>query len=139
MRRGRCVPFCTDCVVFHVVGSPIFFIFRFPAVLLVPSQDVLVYLKRASQAREAAQLAVSDRKFHEKMEAAWMDLAASAALIERVDLFLHSLQSEKKPCIICGNCQRVAMVETIEAAHHIDFYTFRCIHCGRVEERTVVR
>ncbi len=65
--------------------------------LFQPSQNVMMYLDRASRARERAQQATNEaeRKFYENMETNWMKLSASAAFAERVTLFLHSLQRQR--------------------------------------------
>jgi hypothetical protein len=58
------------------------------------SAAVRLYLERAANARERAAAAVEEIscKFHQAMELGWMDLMASTALIERVDLFLQSIE-----------------------------------------------
>src|SRR5215472_7537116 len=51
------------------------------------SAAVRLYLERAANARERASVAVDEtaRQFHRAMESKWMDLAASTAVVERVD------------------------------------------------------
>jgi hypothetical protein len=45
---------------------------------------------RGMRARAAAAVDETRRKFHQSMESKWMDLAASTAVVERVDLFLQT-------------------------------------------------
>jgi hypothetical protein len=49
-------------------------------------------LKRAASTRERAAAAVDEttRNFHQALESKWIDLAASTAFVERVDLFMQS-------------------------------------------------
>jgi len=106
--------------------------------LQVPDPIVLMYLQRATRARELARQANSrtERLFHLRMEDNWMKLSVSAALVGRVDLFTQSLQSSQVPYDVCGDCQNVMKVTTVETQRHNDVYTFRCDHCGSHAERT---
>lgn len=56
------------------------------------SARVRLYLERVAAARERAANDTDPKSaaFHKAMEREWMDLAASAAFVERVDLFLHT-------------------------------------------------
>ena len=105
------------------------------------SATVVLYLTRAADAREQTQQATlkSERAFYERMERRWLTLAASAALTERVDLFVHTLQSMGLPHDSCTQCHGVMSIEVIEATGHQEIYTLRCRECGGTERRTVVR
>jgi hypothetical protein len=111
------------------------------AVLQRQSHDVLMYLDRAHRARERAQesLTKTERAFHERMENTWMNLAASVAFAERVDLFLHTLQHAALPCDGCPECRSLMRISTIESAKYQDIFTFECRSCGSIEQRTVSR
>jgi hypothetical protein len=73
------------------------------------SAAVRLYLERAANAGEKAAAAVdpATRRFHLAMESKWMDLAASTAVVERVDLFLQSrefrLRLSPFQCRTCGS------------------------------------
>jgi hypothetical protein len=99
-----------------------------------------MYLKRADQAHTwglAAELK-SERVFYERMERRWMDLAASTAFVERVDLFLNTLEGPGRPHDACPRCQGLMTTEVIEASHYSETYTLRCRDCGETEKRMVV-
>jgi len=101
------------------------------------SHDVLMYLERAHRARERAQQSPSkaERVFHERMESSWMNLAASAAFVARVDLFLHTLENNALPYDGCPQCRSVMRIKTIETARHEDVFVFECRGCGAIEQR----
>jgi hypothetical protein len=48
------------------------------------------------------------RNFHQAMESKWMDLAASTAFVERVDLFMQSreFRSRLSPSDLCSDCNK---------------------------------
>ena len=100
-----------------------------------------MYLNRAERARERAQRAETavDRAFHQRMEASWMRLAASSSLVERADLFFHTLQAGVVPYDACASCQGIMMMETVDAERHQEIYRMKCDRCGWVEHRIVVR
>ncbi len=60
---------------------------------------VTMYLDRAERAHARARRATTaaDREFHQLMEASWMNLAASSAFAERVELFLHARRARAAP------------------------------------------
>jgi hypothetical protein len=100
-----------------------------------------MYLQRAAYAREYGQHATlrSEHVFYERMEERWMCLAASTALVERVDLFLNTLKLEKLPRDTCLRCQSVMAIEVIESAAGQEHYTLRCHACGATKQRSVMR
>jgi hypothetical protein len=102
---------------------------------------VIACLTNAADAREQAHRATlkSERIFYERMEQRWLGLAASAALVERVDLFVHTLQSTGLPHDKCARCHSVMSIEVIEAAGRQEIYTLRCRNCGGAERKTVMR
>lgn len=110
------------------------------AVLQSQSRNVMMYLARAAWAREQARLATlkSERTFHERMEQRWLDLAASTAFVERVDLFLHTLDTTTPPHGTCPHCDGLMSVELLEITRYREMYTLRCGRCGGVERRMVV-
>jgi len=102
------------------------------------SKAVAMYLERASSAYERAAHTTDPemRKFHEGMSSKWMDLAASTAFVERVDLFVHSITIKKlPPAELCRNCQRRMRLAMIEADAKIETYTFDCRGCGTEQVR----
>jgi hypothetical protein len=105
------------------------------------SHDVLLYLDRADRARERAQLSPNkaERLFHHRMEDSWMNLAASAAFVERVDLFLHTVENSARPYDGCPECRGLMRLMTIESANGEDIFTFECRSCGSLEQRTLAR
>ena len=105
------------------------------------SPAVTSYLTRAADAREQAQRATlkSERTFYERMEQRWLDIAASTASAERVDLFIHTLQITSLPHDACPRCHHVMSVEVVETTGRQEIYTLRCRGCGDTEQRTVVR
>ena len=106
------------------------------AVLQRPNDNVLMYLNRASRARERAQHTAntSERVFHERMETSWMNLAASTAFVERVDLFLH--KGEVLPYAVC-QCVGLMRITTVETSVEEDVFTFECRRCGATDSRAV--
>jgi hypothetical protein len=97
-----------------------------------------MYLNRASRARERAQHTknAAERTFHEGMETSWMNLAASTAFVERVDLFLHTVEGEVLPYAACSECVGLMRITTIESDVHEDVFTFECRRCGATGTRT---
>jgi hypothetical protein len=110
-------------------------------VLQSQSATVTLYLTHAAKARERAQQTAlkSERTFYDRMEQRWLTLAASTALVERVDLFIHTLQSSALPHDQCARCHGIMPIETIEVTSHQEIYTLRCRTCGDAERRTVAR
>jgi hypothetical protein len=105
------------------------------------SHNVLTYLNRATRARELSQQATNgaEREFHQRLESSWMTLAASSAVVERVDLFLHSMECRSLPYHCCAECNGLMVTETIEAGRLASNYRLRCRHCGAVEDRTIAK
>jgi DNA-directed RNA polymerase subunit RPC12/RpoP len=102
------------------------------------SATVRLYLKRAANAHERAAASVDEatRKFHQAMESKWMDLAASTALVERVDLFLHTreFRISLSPSDLCPDCHERMLLKAVETTAGFEEHTFRCRNCG--SERT---
>ncbi len=100
-----------------------------------------MYLTRAAEAREHARHAAlkSERIFYGRMEQRWLGLAACTAVVERVDLFLHTLQSTDLPHDVCTDCHGIMAIEVVEATRCREIYTLRCRKCGGTEFRTVMR
>jgi hypothetical protein len=111
------------------------------AVLQSLSPTVTLCLTRAANAREQAWRTTlkSERAFCDRMEQRWLSIAASTAFAERVDLFVHTLQSTSLPHDACAQCRGVMSVEVIEATARQDIYTLRCRECGDTERKMVVR
>src|SRR5215813_9802565 len=100
-----------------------------------PTPRVAVFLERATQARERAQRAgdMSARDFHERMEASWLQMAASAAFVERVERFLQT-RAQTMPAIDrCPDCARLMMLRGIETRGPEHVYSFECTSCGASE------
>src|SRR5262245_39819910 len=100
------------------------------------SPQVAAYLDRAAQARERACKAAdaASRDFHEKMEASLLRMAASAAFVERVDLFLHTLKHKVPPSDLCPDCARTTQLTSITSTKDGDVHRFTCAFCGREHE-----
>ena len=98
------------------------------------SAAVRLYLERAANARERASVAVDEtaRQFHRAMESKWMDLAASTAVVERVDLFLQTREFRLRlsPSDLCPFCRRRMSPKTIQPSAELETYTFHCRGCG---------
>ena len=88
-------------------------------------------------ARERAQRAADaiSRDFHERMETSWLQMAASAAFVERVERFLQARERTVSATDRCGKCARMILLRTIETREHEHVYSFRCIFCGASEQR----
>jgi hypothetical protein len=104
------------------------------AMLRKESAAVRLYLERAANAREKAAAAVDEttRKFHQAMESKWMDLAASTALRERVDLFLQTREFRLRlaPSDRCPDCCERMLPKAVETTAGLEEHTFRCRNCG---------
>ena len=98
------------------------------------SAGVRLYLERAANAREKAAAAVDEttRKFHQAMESKWLDLAASTAFRERVDLFLQTREFRLRlsPSDLCPFCRRRMSPKTIQPSAELETYIFQCRSCG---------
>ena len=103
------------------------------------SAAVRLYLERAANARERASAAVDEttRQFHQAMESKWMDLAASTAVVERVDLFLQSRQLRLSPSDLCPDCHQRMLLKAIQTTAEREEHTFRCRNCGSEHTRRV--
>ena len=104
-----------------------------------PSPQVSVYLDRAALAREEARRTRDEntRAFHERQERAWMNLAASTAFGERVDLFLHTLQRGVPLGDQCPKCHRFMGFTGVESTQEKQTYTLECASCGATRRRAV--
>jgi hypothetical protein len=104
------------------------------AVLRRESATVRLYLERAAAASERASTATDPtmRRFHLAMESKWMDLAASTAFVERVDLFLHTREFRLRlsPSDLCPDCHDRMLLIAIRTTAEFDAHTFRCRKCG---------
>ena|SRR5215831_18890030 len=102
-----------------------------------PSPRVATFLERATRARDRALRAkdATTRDFHERMEASWLQMAASAAFVERVERFLHTRDHTMPATDRCPDCARVMMLRTIETRDEEHVYAFRCTFCGASEQR----
>jgi hypothetical protein len=103
------------------------------------SAAVRLYLERAASAGERASAATdpTTRRFHLAMQSKWMDLAASTALTERVDLFLHSREFRLRlsSCDLCPGCHQRMSLIAVEAAAGLETHTFRCRNCDSEHTR----
>jgi Zn finger protein HypA/HybF involved in hydrogenase expression len=103
------------------------------------SAAVRLYLERAANAGEKASAAVdlATRRFYLAMESKWMDLAASTAVVERVDLFLQSREFRLRlsPSDLCRDCQKRMSLEAIQTTAELEEHTFRCRNCGSEHTR----
>ena len=104
--------------------------------LLKTSAAVRLYLERATNAREKV-AAVADpamHRFYQAMESKWMDLAASTALVERVDLFLQSREFRLRLCLsssdLCPDCNGRMLLKAIHSTLELEEHIFRCRRCG---------
>ena len=103
------------------------------------SHSVHMYLGRAGRAREHAQTAAneSERAFHQRMERSWANLAATSALIEGVDLFLHARQHHRLPPLSqCPDCSKLMTMRVLKADRGRLVFNFECASCGCREERS---
>jgi hypothetical protein len=82
------------------------------------SAAVRLYLERAATASEKAAAAVDPaaRFFYLAMESKWMDLAASTAVVERVDLFLQSREFRLRlsPSDLCPDCRERMLLKAVQ-------------------------
>jgi hypothetical protein len=103
------------------------------------SAAVRLYLVRAANARERASAAVDERtrQFHQAMESKWMDLAASTAVVERVDLFLQAREFRLRlpPSDLCPFCQRRTWPKAGQPSAELEEHIFQCRDCGREHTR----
>jgi hypothetical protein len=105
------------------------------------STTVRLYLERAADATEKAAAAVdpAKRRFYLAMESKWMDLAASTAIVERVDLFLQSTEFRLRlsPSDLCPDCHQRMSLKAIQTTAELEEHTFRCRNCGSEHTRRV--
>jgi hypothetical protein len=91
------------------------------------------FLECAASAHERARVSKAEgaRDFHERMADLWMNLAASAAWIERADLFTESMSVKKvPPADLCDVCHRTMRLLTAEVTEEEEKLTFECTACG---------
>ena len=97
------------------------------------SAAVRLYLERAANASEKAAAAVDPvtRRFYLAMESKWMDLAASTAVVERVDLFLQSREFRLRllPSDLCPDCHQRMLLKTIQTTAEHEEHALRCGNC----------
>ena len=98
------------------------------------SAAVRLYLERAANASEKATAATdpTTRRFHLAMESKWMDLAASTALRERVDLFLQTREFRLRLALsdLCLDCRERMLPKAARTTAELEEHTFRCRNCG---------
>jgi hypothetical protein len=101
------------------------------------SEAVRLYLERAANASEKAAAAAdpATRRFYLAMESKWMDLAASTAVVERVDLFLQSRQLRLSPSDLCPDCHQRMLLKAIQTTAGLEEHAFRCGNCGSEHTR----
>jgi DNA-directed RNA polymerase subunit RPC12/RpoP len=108
-------------------------------VLRKESAAVRLYLERAANASEKAAAAVdpTTRFFYLAMESKWMDLAASTAVVERVDLFLQSREFRLRlsPSDLCPDCHERMLLKTVQTTAELEEHTFQCRNCGSKHTR----
>jgi hypothetical protein len=103
------------------------------------SAAVRLYLERAANARERTSNAVDEttRRFHRAMESKWTDLAASTAVVERVDLFLQT--REFRPCLspsdLCPDCHQRMSLTGVQTITELEEHAFQCRTCGSEHTR----
>src|SRR6516225_789197 len=66
-----------------------------------------------------------------------MDLAASTAVVERVDLFLQTreLRPRLMPSDLCPNCHKRMSLQALQTTTELEEHTFRCRNCGSEHTR----
>jgi hypothetical protein len=105
------------------------------------SAAVRIYLERAANARERAAGAVgpATRRFYLAMESKWMDLAASTAFVERVDLFLQTREFRLRlsPSDLCPNCHDRMLLQAVHTTIEVEEHTFQCRNCGSEHTRRI--
>ena len=103
------------------------------------SARVRLYLEWAANAGERAAAAVDElaRKFYQAMESRWMDLAASTAVVERVDLFLQTREFHPRlpPSDLCPDCHQLMSLKSVETTAELEEHTFQCRNCGSTHTR----
>jgi len=77
------------------------------------------------------------RQFHQAMESKWMDLAASTAIVEHVDLFLQAREFRLRlpPSDLCPFCQRRMWPKAGQPSAEFEKHVFQCRDCGREHTR----
>jgi hypothetical protein len=105
------------------------------------SVAVRLYLERAANARERALAAAATdpetRQFHQAMESKWMDLAASTAFVERVDLFLQTREFRLRlsSSDLCPDCYKRTLLKAIHTTLALEYHIFECRNCGSQHTR----
>jgi hypothetical protein len=103
------------------------------------SAAVRLYLERAATASEKAAAAPDPvtRRFYLAMESKWMDLAASTAFVERVDLFLHTREFRLRfsPSDLCLDCNGRMSLKAVHSTLEVEEHIFRCRNCGSEHTR----
>jgi hypothetical protein len=98
------------------------------------SAAVRLYLERAVNAGEKAAAAVDPetQRFYGAMESKWMDLEASTAVVERVDLFLQTREFRLRLSAsdLCPRCLQRMSLKVVETIAEFEEYTFQCGKCG---------
>src|SRR6516162_6558680 len=103
------------------------------------SAAVRLYLERAANASERAAAAVDPvtRRFYLAMESKWMDLAASTAVVERVDLFLQTREFRLRlsPSDLCPDCHERMLLKAVQTTDKLEELTFHCRSCSSKHTR----
>ena len=109
--------------------------------LQTTNKNVAYYLECASLAHERATLSDNkeSRDFHERMVTRWMYLAATAAWIERADLFAESMRIKTMPpADLCNTCRGIMTVVRTEITSEQEKLTFECADCGSQKVRRLL-
>jgi hypothetical protein len=105
------------------------------------SAAVRMYLERAADAHEEALASVDPktRHFYLMMESKWMDLAASTALVERVDLFLQSREFRLRlpTSDLCADCHERMSLKGVHSTFAFEDHIFECLNCGFTHMRRI--
>jgi hypothetical protein len=107
--------------------------------LRTASAAVRLYLERAATASEKAAAAADPgtRRFYLEMESKWMDLAASTAFVERVDLFLQTREFRLRlpSSDLCAGCNGRMSLKGVHSTLEVEEHVFRCGRCGSEHTR----
>jgi hypothetical protein len=99
------------------------------------SAAVRLYLERAANASEKAATVAGPamQRFSLAMESKWIDLAASIAVVERVNLFLQTREFRLRllSSDLCTDCHQRMLLETIQTTAEHEEHAFRRGNCLR--------
>src|SRR5262245_25194677 len=111
------------------------------------SEQVADCYRRAVECSELAALSTSpsDRQFYLEREAAWLTMARSYVLSERVGEMLQELNRKSRPklpeCAACHIEMRLYAVRPMYLTDKINFERafFHCESCGRLAEHLAAK